>query len=223
MSLEEFIIWVCCCVDNYYTRATSGDSLRARGFSPALSDSEVIKMEFVGEFFGIDADKNIWEYFNQHWYCLFPQIGSRSNFAKHAANLWGIKKEIHKLMIADMDATRDLVHIIDGFPVSICHYRRSGRCKIYRDVESATYGYCASKKEKYNGFKGTIVMSKSGVITGYTLTKPNIEREASFECVQNIEGILLGDQGYIGDEYSDEMGSEGIQVIAPPRKNMGDQ
>jgi len=66
-------------------------------------------------------------------------------------------------------------------------------------------------------------MSKSGVITGYTLTKPNIEREASFECVQNIEGILLGDKGYIGDEYSDEMRGEGIQVTAPPRKNMGDQ
>ena len=33
----------------------------------------------------------------------------------------------------------------------------------------------------------------------------------------------MGDKGYIGDEYSDEMRSEGIQVIASPRTNMGDQ
>ena len=92
MSVEEFIIWVYGCVEDYYARATSGCSLRARGFSPALSDSEVITMELVGEFLGIDADKNIWEHFNQHWYCLFPQIGSRPNFAKHAVNLWGKKK-----------------------------------------------------------------------------------------------------------------------------------
>lgn len=223
MSVEEFIIWVYCCVDDYYGRATAGQNLRSRGFSPALSDSEVMTMELVGEFLGIDADKNIWEYFNQHWRFLFPQIGSRSNFAKQAANLWGIKRVIHQLIICDMKATDALLHIVDGFPVPVCHYRRSGRCKIFRDVESATYGYCASKKEKYYGFEGTIVISKSGVITGYTLTKPNIEREASFECIQNIEGILLGDKGYIGDEYTEEMKREGIQVSAPPRKNMKDE
>lgn len=223
MSVEEFIIWVYCCVDDYYQRATVGHNLRSRGYAPTLSDSEVITMELVGEFLGIDADKKIWEYFSQHWHFLFPKIGSRSNFSKQAANLWCIKKVIHHLMITDLGATNDLLHIIDGFPVPVCHYRRSGRSKIFRDVESATYGYCASKKEKYYGFEGSIVMTQKGVITGYTLTKPNIEREASFECVENIEGVLLGDKGYIGDDYNEEMKLEGIQISVPPRKNMEDQ
>ena len=60
MSVEEFIIWVYCCVDDYYQRATVGHNLRSRGYAPTLSDSEVITMELVGEFLGIDADKKIW-------------------------------------------------------------------------------------------------------------------------------------------------------------------
>jgi len=223
MSVEEFIIWVYCCVDDYYRRTTIGQTLRSRGFAPALSDAEVITMELVGEFLGFDADKKIWEYFSHHWMHLFPQLGSRANFAKHAANLWCIKKMIHELIIADMGATEEEVHIIDGFPVPVCHYRRSGRSKIFKDVEAATYGYCASKKEKYYGFEGTIVVTTSGVITGYTFTKPNIEREASFECTQNIEGILLGDKGYLGEHYGEEMKGDGIQVSAPPKENMEDR
>ncbi len=222
MSVEEFITWVYCCVDDYFIRATRGAILRTRGFAPKLSDSEVITMELVGEFLGIDTDKQIWEYFAQHWQELFPRIGSRSNFAKQAANLWNMKQLIHQLMIMDMGATKEFVHIIDGFPMPVCHYRRSSRCKIFKDVDSATYGYCASKQEKYYGFEGEVVIAKSGVITGYTVSKPNIEREASFDCVKNIKGILLGDKGFIGEEYSNEMKAEGIQISTPPKKNMKD-
>jgi hypothetical protein len=40
------------------------ESLRIRksGFNPALSDSEIITMELVSEFLGIDTDKGAWEY-----------------------------------------------------------------------------------------------------------------------------------------------------------------
>jgi len=35
-------------------------------------DSEVITMEVVGEFLGIDTDKHIWQYFREHWLMFFP-------------------------------------------------------------------------------------------------------------------------------------------------------
>jgi hypothetical protein len=63
------------------------DKLRKRGFNPALSDSEMITIEIIAEFLGIDTDKGAWEYFCNHWWSWFPAIGSRANFAKHAANL----------------------------------------------------------------------------------------------------------------------------------------
>jgi hypothetical protein len=70
--------------------------LRSRGFAPKLSDSEVITMELVGEFLGIDTDQGIWAYFCWPWPAWFPGLGSRATFAKQAANLWLIKQLLHR-------------------------------------------------------------------------------------------------------------------------------
>ena len=61
---------------------TQGKKIRLRGFAPSLSDSEIITMEIVGEFKGIDTDKGIWNYFRGHWLNLFPQITHPFNFCQ---------------------------------------------------------------------------------------------------------------------------------------------
>ena len=74
-----------------YTKETLGEQrLGERGFTPSLTDSEVITMEIVAEFLSINTDKGAWKYFVNHWKKLFPKLGSRSNFAKHASNLWNL-------------------------------------------------------------------------------------------------------------------------------------
>ena len=67
MLLEEFIITVYCCIDDQLKREFSATHYRTHGFAPKLSDSEVLTMEIVGEFLGIDQDKHIWNYFSRHW------------------------------------------------------------------------------------------------------------------------------------------------------------
>jgi hypothetical protein len=44
-SIDEFIIAVFCCVDDALAAVTQGRPLRAKGFAPALSASEVLTME----------------------------------------------------------------------------------------------------------------------------------------------------------------------------------
>lgn len=74
----------------------SGKKIRAGGFEPSLSNSEVITMEIVGEFLGIETDKRIWCYFRAHWLDLFPQIKSRITFSRQASNLWCHKQQLQK-------------------------------------------------------------------------------------------------------------------------------
>jgi hypothetical protein len=52
MPLEDFIIYMYCCVVENYEALTKERPLRKCGYSPKLSDSEVITMEIVGEFMG---------------------------------------------------------------------------------------------------------------------------------------------------------------------------
>ena len=222
MPLEDFIIWVFCIVDDSVCELTKGTSLRQRGFVPALLDSEVITMEIVGEFQGIDTDKGIWLYFCRHWKSWFPQLGSRANFAKQAANLWAVKQEIQGRLSQMLGAMQDPVHLVDGFPIPVCLFKRANYSRCFKG--EANYGYCASKDEKYYGFHGHIVIDFNGIISGFTVTLANSdEREAFWEMASPIKGLLLGDKGYISQSFKEDlMNEEGIQLETPFRKNMND-
>lgn len=85
-SIEEFIIAVFCCVDDVLIEITQIYPIKRRGFAPSLRESEVLTMEVVAEFLGIDADKDIWKHFHRHWLGLFGQLKSRYAFIRQAAN-----------------------------------------------------------------------------------------------------------------------------------------
>ncbi|POZ49635.1 hypothetical protein [Methylovulum psychrotolerans] len=58
MPVEDFIIYVYCCVCDCYEKVAP-NPLRKRGFPTKPSDCEAITMEIVGEFMGKDQDKGI--------------------------------------------------------------------------------------------------------------------------------------------------------------------
>jgi len=162
-------------------------------------------------------------YFRNHWHNWFPQLGSRANFAKQASNLWAIKQEIQKILVYQLDGFMDDVHISDGFPIPVCKFARAHYSRIFKG--DASYGYCATKKETYYGFHGHLTVSLSGVISGVVVTKAHIdEREALWEMVPPIQGLLIGDKGYISQSLQEELlRVENIQLETPKRRNMKDE
>jgi len=222
MPLEDFIINVFCCVDLFFSEIVNKCKLRRSGFPPSLSDPEVITMEIVGEFLKIDTDKGIWEYFSSHWKYWFPGLGSRTAFVKQAANLLQVKQEIQLKLSMKLNAFSDQLHFIDGFPMPICKYARSNQAKLFS--MDAAYGYCASKDEKYYGFKGNLAINSIGVISGLTVTAANVdERKSMFDFIDKIKGLLIGDMGFIGDDLQKQLKEEyEINFQTPKRKNMPD-
>lgn len=220
MSVEDFIITVYCLVDDVMKGLLKGETLRQRGFNPALTDSEMITMELVAEFQGIDTDKGAWEYFCNHWQGLFPTLGSRANFAKHAANLWRIKQQVQKALAAQMGVFSDSLHIADGFPVPVCHFKRANFSRVFEG--EATYGYCASKAETYYGFKGNLLINSDGIITDITLSQAHVdERESLWDLVNGMHGMIIADKGLIGSDYQNELrASSGINLQTAVRANM---
>lgn len=220
MSIENFIINVYCLVDEMQKNIVNGIKLRKRGFMPKLSDSEMITMQITSEFLGIDTDKGAWKYFEQHWKHWFPTLGSRSNYAKHAANLWIITQQLQKILATQLGAFADTLHMADGFPIPVCHFKRAYFSKLFSG--EAAYGYCASKEEKYYGFKGNLVINSEGIITAVTATAANIdERESLWELLDNLKGMLIADKGLIGEAYRDELKRcTGIDLQTAVRSNM---
>lgn len=221
LSIENFIIEIYCRIDDSFKDISRGIKLRTRGFPPSLSDSEVITMEIVGEYLGIDTDKGIWEYFQRHWMHFFPGLGCRTTFIRQAANLWYWKLKLHRRFAKECRAFDDDIHLVDGFPLPVCHLRRAYFSQIFKG--DATYGYCASKDEKYYGFKGHVLISISGVISTFSLTAANVdERDALWEMLGGIRGLVIGDKGYISSSLHEELFIYDIDLQTPFRSNMKD-
>ncbi len=216
---EEFIIAVFCCIDDFLAEITQDFPPRKRGFAPSLTDSEVITMEIVGEWNGFEKDKDIWRYFRDHWSNLFPLITSRSTFVRQAANLWGYKETLQQKIASILGAFSESIHLIDSFPIPLCCFSRANNCRLFKG--EADYGYCAAKKETYYGFRGYLVISAKGIITGFALTSGNgSEREALWESIAGISGLLIGDKGYISQELQEQLSSYNINLKTAKRSNM---
>lgn len=218
-TFEEFIITVYCEVDDALKVLTSGQRLRRRGFAPGLSDAEVIAMEIIAEYQGIDADKSIWQYFHRHWQTWFPQLPSRSNFVRQSANLWQYKQLIQHELAVQLGAFADDVHLIDGLPMPLCCITYAPRCPSFQGI--ASYGYCAAKDEHFYGFRGHLNISLNGVITGFTVTPANgDERAALWEVSRGIQGLLIGDKEYLNADLKRDLEALGIKLETPLRRNM---
>jgi Transposase DDE domain len=221
MSIADFIITVFCIIDDELEKVLNGKKLRGRGRYPKLTDSEVITMEIVGEFLGKDCDKSIWEYFKSHWTHFFPLIPDRSNFVRQAANLHVIKRMLQERLAIAMGALSDSLHLVDGLPMPICKFARAYFSQIFKG--SAAYGYCAAKKERYFGFRGHLVISSMGVVTAATFTAANVdERDVCPELVEKIQGLLIGDKGFMRPELQENLSENKLHLETPLRDNMKD-
>ena len=61
-------------VDDSVRDLCRGRRLRQRGPAPVLADSEVLTVEIVGEFLGLDTDRGLHAHFRRHFGHLFPGL-----------------------------------------------------------------------------------------------------------------------------------------------------
>ena len=127
MDITTFLISVFCLVDDYL----KGKWLRQRGPQPTLSDSEVMTMEIVGEFLGIDTDCGIYGYFRRHYIDWFPALDQvhRTTFVRQAANLWAVKQQLWSTLIGQIDHD-PLISVTESLPIPVCRFARAYRCRI---------------------------------------------------------------------------------------------
>jgi hypothetical protein len=219
MLIEDFIIFVFYCIDE---RVKKLGQFRSRGFDPKLSDSEVITMEIVGEFLGFDTDKGIWEYFSREWKNWFPNLNSRTTFARQTANIWKLKQLLQKQLFAEMDDSLECIRIVDGFPIPVCHFARARRGACFKG--EAGYGRCPSKGQVYYGFKGHLLITASGIVSAFMVTPANIEEHRTIEELsERFEGLVIGDKGFIGAALKARLKKKGIDLQTPLKKNMKDE
>ena len=220
MDRTNFIITVYCLVCEQYQIIKSQHKIRRGGFAPTLTDEEVMTIEICGEYFKLNTDQDIYDYFREHYQAYFPRLVDRSLFVRQAANLWQVKAAIQQRLTIISGQANDPVQVIDTLPLPVCGYTRAGRDRCFKP--DAVYGHCAAKKLDYYGFKLGLRVARSGMITSFPLL-PARPHDVQFleELVEAFTGTVPADKGFI-DAFRHVLLEErqGVLMVTPPRKGM---
>jgi hypothetical protein len=211
MDLSTFIVSVFCLVDD----RIKSHRIRQRGPSPKLSDSEVLTIEIVGEFLGIDTDKGIHLFFRRHYAEWFPTLGEvhRTTFARQAANLWKIKERLWQELLSLVPHDRGFA-ICDSMPLPACLFARAYRCRRFRG--EAAFGKDILLKQTFYGFRVHVRVCWPGLISRISVAPANAhELSVVPEIVEGTSGVIVGDRNFHSPKRREELAGMGIELLAP--------
>ena len=211
MDLNTFITAVFCLTDDWL----KGKKLRQRGSRPELADSEVLTIEVVGEFLGIDTEKGLYEHFRRYYAEWFPALKGvhRTTFCRQAANLWVVKEMLWKHLLNQVRFDPE-VSLIDSFPVPTCHFARAYRCR--RLAGESAFGYDEMNKQTFYGLRAHLHVAWPGVIVGVDLAPADAhELHLAEEMLEGAEGWALGDRNYWSPKLAEHLEERGLRLLAP--------
>lgn len=212
MDLSTFIISVFCLIDD---RLKDQRALRQRGPAPKLSDAEVITIEIVGEFLGLDTDKALYRYFQRHYGEWFPTLCRvhRTTFARQAANLWKVKEHLWQELLSYTPHNPSFA-LCDSMPLPACLFARAYRCKRFKG--DAAFGKDTLLRQTFYGFRVHARVSWPGVITRLSVAPANVhELRVLPEIIEGTSGLLVGDRNYHSPTTREELAGMGVELLAP--------
>jgi hypothetical protein len=215
MDATTLLTTVYCLVDEWL----AGRRLRQRGPKPILADSEVLTIECVGEFLGIDTDKGLYEYFRRYWGDWFPALGRihRTTFTRQAANVWAVKAQLRQQLLGQVGFDPQ-VWILDSFPMPVCRFGRAYRCR--RLAGLAAFGRDEGAKQTFSGVRAHLGVCWPGVIADGHLAPANLHDLALAEdLLADAHGWVLGDRSYWSPARAGLLADQGVWLLAPPSRS----
>lgn len=212
MSPHDFLLHVYCLVDDALQALDPG---RARGPDPTVSDSEVITIELVGEFWGLGTDRALYRHFRAYHRAEFPALARvhRTTFARQAANLWHVKQQLHRTLAAGL-AGADPVWLVDSLPIDACEFARAHFCR--RFAGQADFGYCHLRRRTFYGFRLHLRTTRDGVILGYELAPARASEKAVLPELEPPAGTIgVGDRGFWSPALRDQLAGAGVVLRTP--------
>jgi len=186
---------------------------------PKLNDTELIALNLAAECLGIDSERFL--------FTLLPQFLKakidRTVYNRRRRKL-AFKIEFFRQKIASIIVPIEDYHVIDSMPLEVCKYSRSSRTKICQENidTSPSFGYCAAQKLHYFGYKIHAVCTVQGVIKTFDISNASVHDINYLNDVKHQLNncILIGDKGYLSQQYQQDLfESSNIKIETPMRNN----
>lgn len=220
-TFEDFILITYVIIDELYKCFAPPEVTGRRNVLDAkLSDPEIIAISICGELAGVDSEKAWYSFVKRNYRHLFPNLCSRSRFNRTRRALLQTTELLRQKLPYAFPIPRSQYFIVDSFPLPVCKFGRARYCRSFRGY-GADYGKCPSKKETYFGYKVHALVTLEGYVASFEVTPASKDdREGLRDLVEGQPGlVVLGDKGYVGEAFTQELASQGICLMALRRSN----
>lgn len=201
--MTNFVRILGLCKDFAGNRVNELGNVPRRGVIPKFSDLEVIALGITAEAYGFDSENLLFHRLHNECKEDLPHLISRRQFNARRKLTGGLAEEIRKDVAKAIDGGEN-VFCIDSKPVKVCQNARAKRCAMGKDNLDATpdWGYCASQRMHYYGYKLHAVCGISGVVHSYDMTSASVHDLHFLKDVQweYHDCMILGDKGYLSAE-----------------------
>jgi hypothetical protein len=218
-DFDDFVTWMFVIIDDLWQGIAP--LYQRPGPAPtSCSDSELLTVAIVSECRTWDRETQA----IQEWAAyrhLFPRLPERSRFNRRRRNLMRALNQLRYLVLTMLDVAQDAYGAIDSLPLPVMQFHLAPQRTRDWDAHGATFGYCASKKQVFFGYRLHLVVTLGGVILDFELTSANAdERDAAADMLPRQPGrTFLADKGYVQAQLAQALAACGVRLIAARRIN----
>ena len=218
---EDFVLWMYVVIDDLWPLLQPYD--QRPGPAPRCSDSELLTLILVGECRGWHQETVLLQHWQEHR-ALFPQLPERSRLNRRRRQLTGALNTLRQLILALLDLALDRQCAIDSLPLPVIQFHLVPSSPAMADWQAADarFGWNASKKQTFFGYKLHLLIALNGTILDFTLAPADRDDLTIGEALlYGHHGLtVVGDKGYISAPRAAALAAErDIHVLTVPRKN----
>lgn len=220
ISIVDLLTTMYVLIDDWY-KEKGKELLKGKpGVKPELSDSEMITLVLAMDFIPYPGETQFVAYMRANYLDMFPDLVDQSQFNRRARGLRLLIEKLRRSWVGVLGGTKETQLLLDTKPIPVVGYKRSKRHSDFRG--SADYGYCASRKMHYFGYKLVTLTTLDGLPIAYELVPASTdERKAAETVLVHVRNMdIFGDKGFIGVEWQAQIYEQtGNRVWTTKRAN----
>jgi hypothetical protein len=226
-TFEDLCTYVYVTVDELFQTSIQPHDHRPGPRSP-FTDSEVITLTLVAELVRLDDETVFLDYVARNHRALFPLLPDRSRYNRRRRALGEavntIRRQLLGWLLTLLPADERPLCVLDSLPVPVVGFHHAqGRHRWYG---WASYGYNATKKQTFYGYKLHLLTTADGIITDFALAPAHFTDGTFTDQLlrDKAELLVLGDKAYINAPLQDELTElHGVTLLTPHRDNQRQQ
>jgi hypothetical protein len=188
---------------------------------PPITDAELVCLAVAQVLLDVPSERRFLRFAMTRLAHLFPYLPKQPGYNKRMRALAPQIVRLLNTIAFSSPSWHDKIRLLDSTPVPCGASRQTAKRSDFAGL--ATYGWCASHRRYFWGFRLYLLCACDGMPIAFELAPANApERQVAAEMLARIElegYTVIADKGFAGEEFEALMRELGAIFLRPDRKN----